>query len=129
MEYVNQLNVSGRLISRAKLKEHVKTVTVLLSSFAPHMCEQIWHEMLKKSKTIQFEPWPKYIASFLEDKTFNLVIQINGKVRSKILVNKTITENQAKELAFKDVKIQSFIKGKKIKKSIYISGRLINLVI
>ncbi|MCX6736958.1 MAG: class I tRNA ligase family protein, partial [Candidatus Parcubacteria bacterium] len=129
MEYVNQLNVSGRLISKNELKEHVKTLIVLLSPFAPHICEQIWHQMLKKSRTIQFEPWPKYVASFLEDKTFDLVIQVNGKVRSKILVNKTISENQAKELALKDPKILSFIKNKKIKKSIYISGRLINLVI
>ena len=101
---------------------------VLLSPFAPHLSEEIWHQLGHK-RSIFLERWPQYDPRLIKEKTFTLVIQVNGKVRDKIKVETSISGESAKEFALSQPKIKNWIGRNKIKKTIFVSGKLINFVI
>ena len=81
------------------------------------------------NKSIFLEKWPGYDEKLIQEKSWQLVIQINGKVRDKIEVKKGISEKEVKELALSQDRIKKWLSNKEPKKIIYIPGRLINLVI
>ncbi|MDA2921726.1 leucine--tRNA ligase [Patescibacteria group bacterium AH-259-L07] len=128
MEYTNEL-----ITQYGKLKtEYIETLLLLLAPFVPHITEELWHRIhpkLSEKRSIFKEQWPGYNLRLAKSKEIELVIQINGKVRDKTRTNADILEKQAEKLALKQKKIQTYIKGKKIKKIIFIKGKLINLVI
>jgi len=101
----------------------------LLSPFAPHLTEEIWKEKLGNKESIHLEKWPVYDPKLITEEEINLVIQINGKTRDIIRISRDITEAKARELSLASEKIKKHLKGKKIKKFIYIPNRLTNLVI
>jgi leucyl-tRNA synthetase len=100
----------------------------LLSPFAPHIAEELW-EMLGNKKSIHLQPWPKYNPELAIEKKIELVIQINGKVRDRIKVSADISEEEAKKIASESKKIKKWIEGKKIRKVVFVKGRLVNMVI
>ena len=73
--------------------------------------------------------WPAYDESLIESEEFELIIQINGKVRGKIKVNKQIEENTIEDLASKVDNVKSYLENKEIKKVIFVKNKLINFVI
>ncbi len=101
---------------------------VMLSPFAPHLAEEIWEKTGHK-KSVFLEKWPKYDSKIAQEEKWPLIIQINGKVRSKIEADKNITEKEAKNKALGDKKTKKWLGGKKPKKVIYVPGRLINIVV
>jgi len=101
---------------------------ILLAPFAPHIAEEIWSSLGNKG-SIHEQSWPKYDKNLAKDETINLVIQVNGKVRDKILVEVDIPEGKAKELAISSQNVKKWIQNKEIKKVIFVQGRLINIVI
>ncbi len=101
---------------------------ILLSPFAPHIAEELWSGLGNKVSIFK-EKWPKYDKKLIEQETYQMIIQINGKVRDKIEVSKDITEKQAKETALNSQKIKKWLGKQKPKKVIYVSNRLINLVV
>ncbi len=118
---------------------HIKNFLLLLAPFAPHLAEQLYQSLsfsktkiqkskFKKFRSIFQEKWPKYHPRFIEEKTFKLVIQVNGKVRDVLEAEVGISESQAKELALKSEKIKKWLKDKEIKKTFYIKDRLINIL-
>ena len=85
MEYVNSLYQ----IPKEKInKKHQETLILLLSPFAPHLAEELWQGSLKHRKSVGLEKWPIYKTEIAEEKSFTLVVQVNSKVRDKILVSK-----------------------------------------
>ncbi len=80
------------------------------------------------SETITYEAWPTYDESKLVDDTVEMAVQINGKVRAKIVVSKDVTKEQLEKAAIEDERVQEFLEGKEIKKVIAIPGRLVNIV-
>jgi leucyl-tRNA synthetase len=100
----------------------------LLSVFAPHISEEIW-EMLGNKKSIFQEKWPEYDEKLTKQDKINLIIQINGKVRDKIETEANISESEAKKLALSSEKVLKYTEGKTVKKTIFISGKLINIVV
>ena len=116
---------------------HLKSLISILAPFAPHICEELWSSFAKASKDKQFNiktsihsrPWPKYDPKLIKEEIITLVIQVNGKVRDKIEVEADISEEKARELAISREKIKKWLKGKKIKKVIFVPGKLINLVV
>ncbi len=101
---------------------------ILLSPFAPHISEELW-ERLGNKKSIFLEKWPKYNSNLIKDEMFNLIIQINGKVRDRIEVEVGVSEDKVKEISLSQEKIKKWIKDKKIKKIIFVKDKLINIVI
>jgi leucyl-tRNA synthetase len=117
----------------------------LLSPFAPHIVEELYQQVenpafvlegtsagkqkSKQFKSIFKEEWPKYNPKLIKEEKINLIIQINGKVRDQIEVDAEISEQKAKEIALSQEKVIKWIKGKEIKKVIFVKGKLLNIVI
>ena len=74
--------------------ENWKLIIKLLSPFAPYLTEELWQQ-LKNKKSIHLEPWPKYNPKLIKEEEFELIIQINGKVRDKVLVSQNIAQKEA----------------------------------
>ncbi len=129
MEYVNGLyefHNEGHRIP----KEHFKTLAILLSPFAPHICEEIWSTFLKNKKSIQLEKWPEYKEDMLVEKTISLVVQVNGKLRDVIEVAKDLEQEEVTKIALNSVKIQNYlINGTPIKKVVFVKNKMINFVV
>ena len=107
---------------------HYSIFLILLSPFVPHLAEELWQKLGHKN-SIFFEKWPRYDPKLIKEERVILVIQVNGKVRDKIEVEANISEDEAKELAISQEKVQKWIEGKDIKKVIFVPGKLINIVV
>ena len=130
MEMVNAL-------SRAELKdsndhaimgEGIKTVILLLSPIVPHITEELWNALGCKESLID-AAWPQSDPEALEQSEIEIVVQVNGKLRSKIVVPKAADQKQIESLALANEKIQQYIEGKITRKIIVIPGRLVNIVV
>jgi len=100
----------------------------LLAPFAPFISEELWEKLGHKT-SIHLENWPQYQKKLIQENQFELVIQINGKVRDKILVATDISQKQAEKIALSQEKIVKLMSGQKIKKIIFVKNRLINIVV
>ena len=109
------------------LRKATETVVLLLSPLAPHLCEELW-EVLGKKTSILAEPWPQYNPTALKLKQVELAIQINGKVRSRITISSDLPEEEIKKAALADPKVKEVLKDSAPKKVIVIPGRLVNIV-
>jgi len=116
------------LKAKAIPKKIIEDLVLILSPFAPHVAEELW-QMLGHSETLAYEPWPSYDESLTVDNTFELVFSVNGKVRGKKEVEKTISKENAIKLAHEDENVQRNIEGKNVIKEIYVSGKLVNIVV
>ena len=123
MTLLNNIYDKGS-INRAELK----TLLLLVNPFAPHITEEMWSalgygEMLAKDGV-----WPEYDEAKCVDSTVEIVVQINGKIRTKLNVPTDISNEDAIALAKQDEKIAEEIAGKNIIKEIYVKGKLVNIV-
>ncbi len=99
----------------------------MMAPVAPHISEELWARF-GKPYSIHTQPWPEYDEAAAAEDEIELVLQVNGKVRDKIVVPVDITEAQAKELALASEAIQKQLDGKAPRKVIYVPGRLVNIV-
>ena len=124
MILLNKLEKDRTSISMSTWKDFLK----LLASFAPHFTEELWNQ-LKNKKSIHLEPWPKYDPKLIETEEYELVIQINGKMRDKVKISKNLERLEIEKLVFKRELVKKYTEAKEIKKIIFVEGRLINIVI
>jgi leucyl-tRNA synthetase len=94
----------------------------------PHIAEELW-QALGQEKSLQLCCWPQAQAEALEAATFTLVIQVNGKVRSRLTAAVTATDDDIKEMALKDPTVQKWLKGQPPKRVVLARRKLINIVI
>jgi len=100
----------------------------MLNPIAPYITEDLW-EKLGHKETIAYEPWPSYDETKIVDTSYEMVIQVCGKVRGKITVSKDISKEQMESLAKENENVQKFIEGKTIVKIIVIPEKLVNIVV
>ncbi len=110
------------------LREAVEAMIRLLYPMAPHISEELWHE-LGYMDTLVDTGWITWNKELVESAAINIVVQINGKVRSQFTMDPDSDQDQMKEAAFSDEKIQSYIAGKEPKKVIVVPKKLVNIVI
>ena len=108
--------------------EDIKIILQLLAPFAPHMTEQLWGD-LGETESIHLSEWPKCDENLIEDDEITVVVQVGGKIRVELLVSKDIEEKAIIDMALNHTKILPWIEGKEIKKTIYIKGKLVSIVI
>ena len=101
---------------------------LMLAPMAPHMTEELW-EMKGHPYSIHQQDFPTWDDDLAAEDVITLVLQVNGKVRDKIEVSANIEESEAQALAMASPKIQGFVAGKSVVKSVYVPGRLINVVV
>ena len=110
------------------LRLSLESTVKILAPFVPHICEELW-ETLGHNPSIFSESWPSYDESAIAADQVEMVIQINGKVRSKLVVPSEISEDDLKSLVMGDKKINENLDGKKIVKTIVVPKKLVNLVV
>jgi leucyl-tRNA synthetase len=124
MELVNEL--SGATEDPA-LRFTAETAVSLIQPYAPHIAEELWsrlgHERLWE------QPWPEADPALVERETFELVIQVNGRVRDRVEVSSDLSDEELIAQARSSTRVQEFLNGKEIRKEIVVSGKLVNLVI
>lgn len=106
----------------------VKNLLLLLSPFAPHITEELWHALGHQGH-IEQQEWPGYLEELTKEESITVVLQVNGKVRSKLQVAPGTPKEELEKLALNDPKIQGWIEGKEVKKVIVVPNRLVNLVV
>ena len=100
----------------------------LLYPFAPHICEEL-NEMVLNNTSLVYSSWPSFDENKTLDTTFEMVIQVNGKVRDKVCVNFDITDDNMKEIALNSENVLKYISGKDIVKIIVVPKKLVNIVV
>ncbi len=132
-------------------REEVETLLFLLAPFAPYMTEELWsrlsgHQVIRQSGkykpenpitrkpdnhkwSVHTQPWPKYDPKLAKPSRITLVVQVNGKVRERLVVAAGVSQNEAQRLALASPKVAKYLSKGKFKKAIFVPGRLINLVV
>ena len=123
MILVNKIQDTGSIT-----KESLAKFLTVFAPFAPHVTEEIWQQLGNK-KSITFEAWPEFDPKLAKDETIELPIQVNGKLRGTIMVAPDLDQKEAEKLALAEENVQKFVADNKIKKTVYVPGRLINFVI
>lgn len=105
-----------------------KLLLLLLSPFAPHITEELWSHFGEK-KSIFLATWPKYDAKKIVAETVKIAVQVNGKVRTTLLLDPKASEEAARALALADEKVKMYLADKTIRKVIYIPGKIVSIVV
>ncbi|MEE0836056.1 MAG: leucine--tRNA ligase [Clostridia bacterium] len=123
MSLLNEIYEAGKLT-----KKELSVFIRLLCPFAPHLCEEMWEQLGEKG-FISLSEWPKYDEAKTVDKSIEIPIQINGKLRSVITVDAESPKESILETARADERVSSAIDGKTVVKEIYVPGKLVNIVV
>jgi leucyl-tRNA synthetase len=130
MELANHLNrvwAEGSIDS-ATWRECIENFLLMLAPIAPHVTEELW-ERTGQAYSIHQQAFPSWDDALAAEDTITLVVQVNGKVRDKLEVPAGIEEAAAQELALASPRVKSYTDGKSVSKTIFVPGRLVNLVV
>ncbi len=125
--YLSKVKERGHVSSSA-WREAIRCFLILLAPTAPHLAEEIWAR-IGHPYTIHSQPWPEYDQKLAEEEEITLVIQVNGKLRDKLLVPASISEAEAKKTALNRERVKAYIDGKKLARVIYVPKRVVNIVV
>ena len=122
MTLINKIYEKGS-VNKAELK----TLTILLNPFAPHVTEEMW-DVMNFGGMVNEAQWPSFDEAKTVENSVEIVLQIMGKVRSRMTIAVDMPKDEVLRLAKADEKIAAAIAGKEIKKEIYVPGKLVNIV-
>jgi leucyl-tRNA synthetase len=136
MEYLNVVRAGGRTPERAA----VEPLVLLVAPFAPHLAEELWERLGRRESVFRVAGeapfatagggnWPAFDPAKAVADTVEFVVQVNGKVRTRMPMARGIGEDAAREAALADENVQRFMDGKPVRKTVFVPNRLINLVV
>jgi leucyl-tRNA synthetase len=130
MEYTNAITKirDAGTVSKSIFDTSLRDLLLMTAPLAPHITEELWSR-LGYGYSIHQQDWPTYDAELAKDDEIPLIIQVNGKIRDKIMVEPNISEDDAILAAEKSDKVNTFLAGKEIIKKIYVPGKLLNIVV
>ena len=128
MKFYNSISSNLNHVNKDLRREALMKFCILLAPFAPHISDEIWH-LIGNSKSVHLEQWPVFDEDALKENSYELVIQINGKVRDKINVEINISDDEIKEKTLIRPNVKKWIDKKIIRKIIIVKGRIINIVV
>jgi leucyl-tRNA synthetase len=123
MIFINHLQTLEKLPQAA-----LEMLLICLYPFAPHLSEELW-ESLKKKSTLLEHKWPKFDARLAKEDLINLPVQVNGKLRATIQVPVDISQADALQKAKEDAHVQKYLEGVQIVKEIFVPGKIVNIVV
>jgi len=123
MEYVNELREQG-----AGGRELVTPLVIMLAPYAPHIAEELWEALGGKGSVFE-QRWPDYDQRLASAGDVEIAIQVNGKLRSRLVVPRGMAEKEVVERVLADEAVRKFVDGQPLKKVIYVQDRLVNLVV
>jgi len=111
----------------AEINFAVKNVLLMIAPFAPHISEELWGAIGEKNSIFEYQ-WPVWEDDLAKEDEIELVIQVNGKLRAKLLVPSGLSDDDAKKRALEDQKVMEILAGKEVRKVVVVKGRLVNIV-
>jgi leucyl-tRNA synthetase len=108
-------------------KDAVETLVLILAPFAPHIAEELW-QRLGNAESLAYESWPEYDPELIKEREIELAVQVNGKIKERIVVAADASEEQIKQQALSGEKVMAAIAGREPRKVIVIKSRLVNIV-
>jgi leucyl-tRNA synthetase len=120
--------VKGDQIPLPLVAEVQRTMALLLAPMAPYLAHELWEMTGEKSNLLK-APWPKYDPALAAEDEIEIPVQVNGKLRGKVVVPATATDDQVKEAALADDKVKAAVAGKQIIKIIVVPKKLVNMVV
>jgi leucyl-tRNA synthetase len=126
--YSSEAAIAQKIIPPQLLAEVQRDLVLLLAPFAPYLAHELW-EMLGEKGSLLKAPWPKYDADLAREDEVEVPVQINGKLRGKVIVAAGSDESFVVERALADEKLQSLLAGKQIVKKIYVAEKMLNLIV
>ncbi len=124
MALINDVTSKGSIT-----KEELRIFTILLNPFAPHVTEEVYEAQNLGNIIVAQEKWPLYDENKCVENTVEIVVQVNGKIKSRLTVAVDISQEDALNLAKNDEKVKELIDGKTIVKELYVKGKLVNIVV
>ncbi|HLK32497.1 MAG TPA: leucine--tRNA ligase, partial [Terriglobales bacterium] len=132
MELVNQLYATeeqkGDGVPDALLAEVQRDLVLLMAPFAPYLAHELW-EMLGERENLLHAAWPQYDPALAKEEEIEIPVQVNGKLRSRIIVPADAPEEDVRQRALAEDKVQQFLAGKSLVKVIIVPGKLVNIVV
>ncbi len=128
MELVNELYAEEARISPAVIQEILEKLALMLAPFAPYLSQEIWDELGNEGPVFK-QSWPVYDPELAREEEAEVVVQVNGKVRSRIFAPFGTPNHQLEALAMADEKVQQFTAGKQVVKVIAVPDKLVNIVV
>lgn len=113
---------------RAVMQEALEALVLVLSPIVPHICHVLWRE-LGHERAVVDEPWPRFDPDALTRDAVELVVQVNGKLRGRVMVSATASREETERAALAEPNVQRFVEGKVPKKIIVVPGKLVNIVV
>ena len=124
--------VNAFTTAAAKPVSAMRTLLILLNPFAPHITSELWEILNEKFSDVRgditAQPWPNYDEQFLVESEVEIALQVNGKVRDRIVVALDATEEELRATALANARVREFIEGKTVRKVIVIPHKLVNVV-
>jgi leucyl-tRNA synthetase len=132
MELTNELHDYTTNIAREKwnkplLREVLEKLLILISPFAPHMAEELWHELGNETLIVE-QTWPEVDRAALKVDEVQIVVQVNGKIRDKFMISAGLSKEETEKAAFERERIADLTKDKTIKKVIVVPNKIVNIV-
>ena len=131
MELVNALYAykeNAQEINAGLVYEATSALVRMLAPFVPHMTEELWKDAFGAAASVHAEQWPEYDEAALKVDNVEIVLQVNGKVRGRLVVPAEATAAELEKIALADANVQSHIGGAAVRKVICVPGRLVNIV-
>jgi leucyl-tRNA synthetase len=133
MEFFNLIKKESEALGeshnhRALFKEALEKLIILLSPFAPHICEELWEKTGHNALLARLS-WPGFDPDLAKEETVTIVVQVNGKLRDKFEAERDLPEDEVKDKALGLSRIQSLVNRKEIRKLIYIKNKIVNIVV
>ena len=113
---------------KALAQEVLEAVVIMLSPITPHVCDVLWAELCPATELLA-QQWPQVDSKALDVDEVEVIVQVNGKLRGKIMVAKSLSKEQIEDMAKQNQNVQKFIEGQVIKKMIVVPAKLINIVV
>ncbi len=113
---------------RAVLREALETLVVLLNPFTPHVCEELWAR-LGHAEGLVRQAWPAFDAAAAREDAVELAVQVNGKVRGRVVVPREAGEEQIRAKALAEPRVAEHVEGKQMVKFVVVPGRLVSMVV
>ena len=109
-------------------KEEIKKILIILSPFAPHLCEELW-QIIGEKGSIMSEKWPDFDPEMVKEEKASIVIQVNGKLRERMEVDSGISRKEAEKMALENERVKKWISGREIAEVFFVPDKLINIVV
>jgi leucyl-tRNA synthetase len=128
MELVNEATGVEKELSRDTIAEVLEKLVLLLGPFAPYLAEELWEDIGRKGPVFR-QPWPAFDEALAKEDEVEVVLQVNGKVRGRLLVPSGTPKEELERRGMEDSRVQQFAAGKQVVKIVVVPEKLVNVVV